>query len=156
MNHVCVASAAAQGPPTEDEAVTRPPPYQNGTRKFLILTFSAVDSSSPLACVEIAGASLLTLRLRAFATFSLNQRNAKTRRRKDWKPQNPSESGNFGAYNQHPSIAATVSPLQSPSLMRNTTQSLRPRPSTPLRRPRPRTLQQHCSRCARSDQAARP
>ncbi len=59
---------------------------------FLILTFSVVASGSSLAYAKKRGASLSTLRP---CVRSDERKDAMTQGRKDWKPQNPSESGTF-------------------------------------------------------------
>jgi len=67
-------------------------------RNILVPTFSVVDSSSHLAYVDNGGRVTLNFaspRLCAFALCRRKRKVAKSQRRKDWKPQNPSESGNI-------------------------------------------------------------
>ncbi len=62
---------------------------------FLGSDVSVVAIGSPLAYVEKCGAPISTLRLPHLCDLALDQMNAKTQGRKEWKPQNPSESGFF-------------------------------------------------------------
>ncbi len=65
---------------------------------------SVVANGSSLAYVKNAGVSLSTLRLSHLCDLALdqwNEKDAMTQGRKDWKPQNPSESGNFNFLHVH-------------------------------------------------------
>ena len=57
----------------------------------MVLTFSVVANGSSLAYAKKRGASLSTLRP---CVRSDERKDAMTQGRKDWKPQNPSESEN--------------------------------------------------------------